>query len=253
MDLADAIEAKDIQRVKNVLASGADANAADERGEPMLILAIKSGQTEVAELLISRGANVNAKNGSDNGSTPLHWTAGGGVSVPNVAIAKLLLANGAEVDAKTGAGNTALIWAARSKEDSAVAVAELLLAHGADLNCQGDDGTPLHYAKEDGTTAMVDVLHRRRKASLSGNRNLGEPKDLLTAVLQFLRLIPPTPRCAKCRSTDVEHVENTHPTINMASKETGTLLRREWWECHACKHSWSIWCGTRGAYRDEGR
>ena len=251
MNLEVAIEEKDIERVRSLLASGADANGVDERGEPMLILAIKSGKIETVELLVARGANVNAKNGSDNGSAPLHWTAGGGVSVPNVAMAKLLLAKGAEVDAKTGAGNTPLIWAARSKADCAVAVAELLLAHGADLNCQGDDGTPLQYAKEDGTAAMVDLLHCRRKASLSGNQNLGKPKDLLTAVLQFLGFVPPTPKCSKCKSIDVEHVENMHPTINMAAKETGTLLRCEVWECNACKHTWWIWCGTRGNYRDE--
>jgi ankyrin repeat protein len=227
MNLAAAVEARDVECVRSLLASGADANGVDQWGAPLLIRAINLGQTEIAELLISKGANVKARNGSDNGSTPLHWAAGDRVCVPNMTIAKLLLAKGAEVDAKTKAGNTPLIWAAKCKEDGALEVAELLLEHGADLNYYGDDGTALSAAKEEGTPAMVDMLHRRRKASLPGNRKLGEPKGLLAPLLQFLGFIPPTPRCAKCKSVDVEQTE--------------ILPKREAWECNACKHSWSIW------------
>jgi ankyrin repeat protein len=227
MNLQDAIETKDVESVKSLLVSGANANAVDERGEPMLIRAIRLGQTEIVELLISNGANVSAKNGSDNGSTALHWAAGDRVCVPSVTVAKLLLENGAEVDAKTRAGNTPLIWAAKCKEQGALAVAELLLEHGADLNYYGDDGTALSSAREEGTVAMADMLHRRRKASLPGNRNLGEPKGLLAPLLQFLGFMPPTPRCPECRSTDVE--------------QTDILPKREVWKCNACKQDWSFW------------
>src|SRR5438045_9438787 len=125
MNLQEAVEAKDVERVRSLLASGANPNGTDKWGAPLLIRAINLGQTEIAELLISIGANANAKNGSDNGSTPLHWTAGDRVCAPNVRIARLLLEKGAEVDAKTGAGNTPLIWAAKCKEDGAIEVAEL--------------------------------------------------------------------------------------------------------------------------------
>lgn len=164
MNLADAVEAKDVETVKNLLASGADANGGGKWSRPLLIRAIGLGKPEIAELLISRGADVNARITSSDNSTPLHWASGGGVAVPNLAIAKLLLAKGANVDAKTKMGNTPLIWAAKSKEESAVAVAELLLAHGADLNCQGFDGIPLQYAQDEGTAAMVAMLRSRRKA-----------------------------------------------------------------------------------------
>jgi ankyrin repeat protein len=227
MNLQDAIEAKDVGFVRSSLASGANPNGVDKWGAPLLIRAINLGQAEIAELLISNGANVNARNGSDNGSTPLHWAAGDRVCKPNVTIAKLLLAKGAEVDARTGAGNTPLIWAAKCKEDGAIEVAELLLRHGADLNYYGDDGTALSAAREEGTPAMAEMLHRRRKASLPGNRNLGEPEGLLPRFPQVLGFMPPTPRCPKCRSTDVE--------------QTDILPKREVWECNACKHGWSFW------------
>ena len=124
----------------------------------MLILAIKWGQAEIAELLISAGANVNVINRADNGSTPLHWAAGATIAIPSVAIAKLLLAKGAYVDTMTRAETTPLMWAAQSKEESALDVAELLLAHGASLHCQGFDGTALQYAKDSHNPRMVEFL-----------------------------------------------------------------------------------------------
>src|SRR5437763_2655542 len=207
MNLQDAVEAKDVGFVRSSLASGANPNGVDKWGAPLLIRAINLGQTEIAELLISNGANVHARNGSDNGSTPLHWAAGDRVCAPNARIARLLLEKGAEVDAKTGAGNTPLIWAAKCKEEGALAVAEVLLEHGADLNYYGDDGTAVSAAREEGTPAMVDLLHGRRKASLPGNRSLGKPEGVLAPLLQFLGLMRPTPRCPECRSFDVEQTD----------------------------------------------
>lgn len=163
MNLQEAVEAKDVERVKNLLASGADPSGTDEWGGPLLIRAIFWGQTEIAKLLISSGANINAKKTRSDNSTPLHWAAGDGVCAPDLEIATLLLAEGAAVDAKTKVGNTPLMWAAKCKKESAVAVAELLLAHGADINCQGFDGIPLQYAIDDGTPAMVDMLRRRMR------------------------------------------------------------------------------------------
>jgi ankyrin repeat protein len=207
MNLQEAVEAKDVERVTNLLASGADPNGTDEWGGPLLTRAIFWGQTKIAKLLISSGANINAKMTRSDNSTPLHWAAGDGVCAPDLEIAKLLLAEGAAVDAKTNVGNTPLMWAAKCKKESAVA--EWLLAHGADINCQGFDGIPLQYAINDGTPAMVDMLRRRRKASLPGNQHLAGR------------------RCPKCQSTDVE--------------QTHILPKREVWECNTCKEPWSIW------------
>lgn len=224
--LAEAVEAKDAGRVRDLLASGADPNGVDQWGAPLLIRAISLGQTEIAELLISKGADVNARNRSDNGSTPLHWTAGDRVCVPNITVAKLLLAKGAEVDAKTGAGNTPLIWAAKCKEEGAMEVAELLLQHGADLNYYGDDGTALSAAKEEGTSSMVDMLYARGKAARLANRRVGYPPNTVKKVLQFLGIAAPTPTCSRCNSIDVEL--------------TAHLRRHEEWKCHACGKLWYV-------------
>lgn len=223
LNLEATIKAKDVERVRQLLASGADPNATDERREPMLILAIKWGQVEIAELLISAGADVNMVNRSDNGSTPLHFAAGATVWVPSVAIAKLLLAKGACVDATTGAGTTPLMWVAQSNEKSALDVAELLIAHGASLHRQGEDGNALQYAKDTSNAKMVDMLSRRGKAARLANPHLGGRPGLLRKLLQAVGIVAPT-KCTKCNSTDVEL--------------TTKMRRHDEWKCHDCGNLW---------------
>ena len=83
-------------------------------------------QTVIAELLLSKGANVAARN--SGGLTPLHAAAYAG-SVP---IAKLLLGKGAVLDdADNKAGVTPLMVAG---EENHLELAEFLLAKGADVN-----------------------------------------------------------------------------------------------------------------------
>ena len=91
-----------------------------------------SSNLEVAELLLDRGADVNAKN--DLGQTPLYHA--------DSEVAELLLDHGADVNAKNDFGQTPLHYA-DSEE------AELLLDRGADVNAKDDIGqTPLHRVVE---------------------------------------------------------------------------------------------------------
>ena len=60
--------------------------------------------TEVAELLIAKGADVNAMNADER--SLLHTAAGCGFK----EIAKFLIAKGADVNAKDFQGNTPLDW-----------------------------------------------------------------------------------------------------------------------------------------------
>jgi ankyrin repeat protein len=89
--LCQAIEEGNLERVRSLIASGADVNAKDKRGDRPLYLAAKHGQIAVVELLIASGANVNAKSRSDG--TPLSMA----VSYGHINIAKLLIAKGANV------------------------------------------------------------------------------------------------------------------------------------------------------------
>ena len=79
------------------------------------------GRKDIVELLIAKGADVNAKF-DDDGSTPLHLAAWKG----HFETAELLIAAGADVNAKMEDGDTPLDLAKGHPE-----IAELLRKHGA--------------------------------------------------------------------------------------------------------------------------
>jgi ankyrin repeat protein len=90
-----------IEAVKQHIAAGTDVDA-KTGGETPLHWAARFGQSQVAELLIAEGADVNAKNVV--GQTPLHLATG----ASHKEIIELLIAEGAEVNAKTKRGETPL-------------------------------------------------------------------------------------------------------------------------------------------------
>lgn len=88
--LIDAIWKKDMESVVTAIENGADANA-NVDGDYPIILATYNGCTEIVELLIKQGADVNVE---DSGELrAISKACGGGFT----DIVKLLLDNGAEV------------------------------------------------------------------------------------------------------------------------------------------------------------
>src|SRR5262245_39564260 len=82
----------DVRMVRLFLDQGADANQSTSFGNP-LSQACWSDSALAAELLIARGANVNAKDALANFS-PLHWAAG--TESPSPRLVQMLLAHGAD-------------------------------------------------------------------------------------------------------------------------------------------------------------
>ena len=70
-------------------------------------MAIPREHTEIAELLIAKGTDVNAK--SNRGYTPLHEAS----KNEKTEILELLIAKGADVNAKDDEGDTPLYYAHR--------------------------------------------------------------------------------------------------------------------------------------------
>jgi ankyrin repeat protein/beta-lactamase regulating signal transducer with metallopeptidase domain len=133
--LHEAAVSGDIERVKSLLASGADANdKQDETGRTPLLEAAEQGHRDVAELLIANGADVNARSG-DAGWTPLI----GAVNERHAEVVKLLLEGGAQVDADDASGYTPLCYAIWNEDEALI---RALLAAGADVDKRFSDENP---------------------------------------------------------------------------------------------------------------
>jgi ankyrin repeat protein len=161
--------------------SDVDVNAIDDRRNTSLHLAVFHGYKEAAELLLARGANVDARNQCDE--TPLHLAVlkrhhNWDVSRRYRDVAELLLANGAEVNAKTNKGSTALHLAAITGDKS---MAELLLSSGADVDAENYDGySPLSEARFNGHEVCAELLVAYgAKVDKKGNEMLALLREFL--------------------------------------------------------------------------
>jgi ankyrin repeat protein len=105
-----------------LLTEGADPNEKDKHGRTALMAAAINGRRAVAEFLLKKGADANARD--LDMATPLMDAAWGG----DPQTVKLLLQKGSEVNATDVDGLTAMQYAKLSKNEEIV---ELLKAHGA--------------------------------------------------------------------------------------------------------------------------
>lgn len=109
--LHEAVYDRDFESVKSLLKKGADINRVGlYRDGSALHLAARSGQQEIAQLLIDSGATVDIRDLSDY--TPLHNAAWNG----NLDIVKLLLNAGADITARNYSGLTPLACAYRNNQ-----------------------------------------------------------------------------------------------------------------------------------------
>lgn len=101
--LHQAAAVGDLDMVKDAISKGANVNEKEgKRGTRPLGLAVERGNTEVVRFLISKGADVKAAN--NNGFTALMAAAIKG----SLETVKLLLRKGADVNARSSNGRTAL-------------------------------------------------------------------------------------------------------------------------------------------------
>lgn len=153
--LHEAVRNEDLNRVKELLDAGANANGLESWNcyTPLYLAAVTNNR-DIALLLLERGAKVNKRNEGD-GKTPLSTAAHYG----RRDMVLLLLEKGAEVRAVDSRGDTPLHEAAWGKCPE---VALLLLERGADMNAVGHHGwTPLTSAVLFGSEAMVLLFLER--------------------------------------------------------------------------------------------
>ncbi len=172
----------DVEAIQRALDAGTRINARYACDMTLLHFAAHNGHTDLAKLLLDRGANIEAKDRSMIAARPLHWAVHGN----HVGTAKLLIEHGANVNAvaadgyplQTAAGRgyteiarmllenradpelggimAALLQAAQFGRTETVAV---LLKHGADVAARDGEGrTALHVAVERHHTEAAKLL-----------------------------------------------------------------------------------------------
>jgi hypothetical protein len=135
--LIDAVEARDIQGIKDALEAGANPNTM-HNGQPLLMDAVSA--RDIVVLLIDNGADVNATGAGQ--STALMQAASKGF----YRAVKLLLLNDAEVNAKNDFGMTAFMYAAMN---GAHTIMVELVDNGAAVNATNSKGmTALKMVRE---------------------------------------------------------------------------------------------------------
>ena len=117
--------------VRHLIDSGAQIDLADRGGNTALMTAIVFGQSDVASFLVQAGAGIKLTNKANCSS--LHYSAATG----DLGLVRLLLAEGADREAKSRSGWTALISAAFSGKTEVV---KYLVSEGADLNAVDEYG-----------------------------------------------------------------------------------------------------------------
>ena len=174
-----------IDYCKELISKGADVNAENRYGWTPLHYALVYRHSDLAQLLIEKGAKYDEKyktkggftylmafsscglidyckeliskgadvNASYYGKTPLHYASENG----HLELAKLLIEKGADVNAKGSYnGETPLHYAS---ENGHLELAKLLIEKGADVNAKDTNGTtPLHRTAKNGTVDLPKLL-----------------------------------------------------------------------------------------------
>ncbi|XP_056017812.1 ankyrin repeat domain-containing protein 17-like isoform X4 [Ostrea edulis] len=139
--------------VNLLLSKGADIEHRDKKGFTPLILAATAGHVDVVEILLESGADMEAQSERTK-DTPLSLACSGG----RYEVVELLLSKGANKEHRNVSDYTPLSLAASG---GYVNIIKLLLSHGAEINSRTGSKlgiSPLMLAAMNGHTAAVKLL-----------------------------------------------------------------------------------------------
>jgi ankyrin repeat protein len=146
--LAAAIQADRADMVALLLDAGADPETRLPRGFTALLLALAEKKEECALVLIEKGADIKAVNGSDVGKTALHYCAIGGL----LRSARVLVEKGHDVNALDSVEANPLGWAAWK---GSLEMVQYLAGAGGDFRNVDSYGDDALEASEDNPDPAV--------------------------------------------------------------------------------------------------
>ena len=119
--------------LRRLLCAGADPNLPTNALRPVFHEAIFQNVKRVVAILLEYGADVNQRGKVHNGETPLMTAA----YFADISIMEMLLKRGADVNARDGEGHNALFYVmAGMRHEDRIARFELLYRHGIDLHAR---------------------------------------------------------------------------------------------------------------------
>ncbi|MFC1493005.1 ankyrin repeat domain-containing protein [candidate division KSB1 bacterium] len=197
-DIFNAIRQGNIESVKNMIESDPELLNANDGNYDPLFVATRLRKTEIAEYLISKGADVNKIAADTSAFSPLEWTpVTEAIRTNNFELVKFFIDKGADMKVTTSLGESYLHFAVGMDRRELVGylidngmdvnivkngnltplhiavvtglkdIAELLINKGADLSIKSTDGgTPLHYAVAAGNNEIADILRSHGAADI---------------------------------------------------------------------------------------
>jgi ankyrin repeat protein len=160
--LIEAARRGDTAAARELIEAGADVNAKDETEQSAYLLAASEGYAELLDLTLENGADVNSKD-SFNGTALIRAAERG-----HVEVVDRLLETDVEIDHVNELGWTALMEAVIRGPGGPrhTEVVRLLVEAGADSSIPDDAGvTPLAHAEQLGYMEIADIL---REAGAEG-------------------------------------------------------------------------------------
>jgi ankyrin repeat protein len=194
-----AADGGDLETVRTIMDAGVDVNTAMVLGVTPLMNAVNSGNASVVRLLLSKGANVNAKSGpklTDVKNGPIEKGSFTALllasELGNSEIIKALLDAGADVNVHDVAGMTPLMFVLTSDHAHPEALA-LLLAKKPDLAAKNKYGeTAFDWARKKGDKSAMEALKKAgavETAVKAVNIPAPAPVELKSAVQRGLALL----------------------------------------------------------------
>lgn len=160
-----------------LIKKGINVDAKDQDGHTPLHCATHSEHKEIVELLLDKGANVDAA--GQDGHTPLHYATLNG----HEEIVELLLNKGANVDSVGCAGGTVLHHAVSAENCKTEIVKKLIEKKEANVNIADEYGrTPLCWAIRNGYSEVAKILLENRADPLLGHKNFYTLKLLVELI-----------------------------------------------------------------------
>jgi len=179
-DMLGAVQARDVEKLSQLLRRGMDVNTTDPAGNSLIMLAARNGDFRTLEYLLKNNPNLHKQNkygesamllaafagslqsvkalveaGAEidpDGWTPLIYAAFEG----HAAVVRYLLTLDIDIDAQSDTGITALMAACRNNR---IEIVRILLEQDADLDLQNQSKqTALDLAVSGGYTDIVALL-----------------------------------------------------------------------------------------------